>query len=260
MLDIIKYWREFNPNKKPHIHPQDDTIKSKNHLNIQNHREYLEQPDYGKIKTKYNYELHLNLLPEPFSGDLFNAKIYILFLNPGYTNSNYFEESDINNDFKNNIIKTIRQEFDKDEEYPLFWLNPNYLWTAGGQWVEKKFKPLLQYLVNEKSYEYIEALKLISKKVCILELVPYHSQSFGLTKKELEIESVEIMRNFVKNTLVEKAKKDEICIIQTRSINEWNLKLPKHENIIIYDKGQRRSASLSKTSQAWGIIGKFIFK
>jgi len=263
MEEIIKFWRNFDANvKPPYIHKEDKSvIKLENHLDVKSHEDYLKLTDFGNIKAKYNYKLHLNLLPIPFSGDISNAKIYILLLNPGYSSSNYYEESDINNNLKNSIIKNIHQKFDKDEEYPLLWLNPNYLWTAGGQWVEKKFKPLLQYLVNEKSFKYIEALNLVSKKVCILELVPYHSQSFGLKSKELKIKSVEIMKKFVQNTLVAKAKNDDICIIQTRSIKEWGLNLPEHKNIIIYSKGQRRSASLSeKSEEAWKVMTEFIDK
>lgn len=252
---IINYWRELNFKEKPFIHPSDkEFVKIRDHYNIKNYEELVSHTEFGKIKNK----LHLNLLPEPYSGDLKNATVYILFLNPGFSILDYYAES--KKEVRQSLITSLRQEFVENEEYPLFWLNPKYLWTAGGQWVEKKFKDLLHHLVNNHDMTYIDALRHISNKVALIELVPYHSNSFGLRNREMEMKSVTVMREFVKNTLLTKAKNNVACIIQTRSVREWDLNLPTHKNIIIYKKGQTRSASLSKKSDAWSKMNEFILK
>ena len=41
-------------------------------------------PDYDSEKS-----LHFSLLPQPFNGDLLNAEVYVLTLNPGFACSDY---------------------------------------------------------------------------------------------------------------------------------------------------------------------------
>lgn len=256
MEEIIKYWRELDFKSKPYLHPKDEaSINPKNHyVDIKSYKDLIKHEDFGIIKNG----LHLNLIPQPYTGDITNATIYILLLNPGFSILDYIVES--KKEIREDIIKSTRQEFDANEDYPMMWLNPKYLWTDGGQWIESKLKWLIEYVIIEKKCTYVEALKHVSKKVAILELVPYHSKTFGLKKKELGLESAKMMRKFVSDFLVKKAiDDDKACIIQTRSIKEWGLNLDEHNNIIIYHKGQR-SASLSKNPQAYLKIKEFIFK
>lgn len=266
MVKIISYWKDFNHETKPFIHDKDKIILEKHQDDVNSHEDFLNLNYYGTKKNKLKYKLHLNLLPEPYAGDITNATIYVLLLNPGYSNSNYYEENESSSDFRKDFIRTIRQEFKSKDKYPLIWLNPKYLWTAGGIWMENKFKPLLEYCVQEKGYTYVEALKLISKKVAILELFPYHSESFGVSSSDLELESVKRMRDFVIDTVVDKAIKNKACVIQTRSIYEWKLKLEdykdkdKCDNIIVFDSKHRRSASLGRKSASWAKMKEFLFK
>ncbi len=258
MEEIIKYWSEFDQNKLDHVHIHDEDrkidFKNKQIKDVINYHDFIHHEKFGNVKN----ELHFNLLPEPYVGDIKNATIYILLLNPGFSIADYYVES--KDDLRQSILNSIKQEF-KDEEYPLIWLNPKYLWTPGGQWTERKLKDLICHVKEtNENYSYSDALKHVSKKVAIIQLVPYHSKSFGLGKRMMKMESVNRIKKFVKNDIIKKAEKDKACIIQTRSISEWNLNLHKDntKNIIIYDRGQRRSASLSEKSPAWEKMKEFI--
>lgn len=258
-MELINYWRNPEILKEAlYIHPRDKKcLVAENHYPV---------TDYNEIMTdkrfrKFNHRLHLSLTPEPYIGDITNAKVYILLLNPGFNRLDYYVEGV--ESVKTSMVNNLRQKFNGDDkEFPLIWLNPKNIWTPGGIWTENKFKPLINHVMRKMDLSYLESLKLISKKVAMLELVPYHSKYFGLKKKEIEMQSVIEMRNFVKNILVPKAHNDECCIIQTRSIKEWDLGFPEENNgnIIVYPVKQRRSSSLSETSKAWAKMTDFIFR
>jgi len=65
------------------------------------------------------------------------------------------------------------------------------------------------------------------------------------------------MREYVSETLVERARKGEICIISARGSKKWDLK--NHDSILIYEGPQSRGASLS-TDKAFELIMKFLVK
>ena len=51
-------------------------------------RKATRTPDFCKSDYKW---LHLGLIPDPFMGDMLNASIYVLMLNPGLGPGDYFE-------------------------------------------------------------------------------------------------------------------------------------------------------------------------
>lgn len=248
MHTIIKYWREFDAHTRPYVHPSDNMLLDTQYYAFHDYDEYCQSNAFGKDDRRF----HLNLLPSPYDGDIVHASVYILLLNPGVSHIDYYVES-TNHEIEEAMLSTIRQDV-HDSEYPLIWLNPRYLWTGGGTWLERKFKDILVFLVDTRGYSYQDALKHLARKVAIIEMYPYHSQSLNPSKSlQRGIVSRQIAKNFVKEYVVKKARDEKACIISLRRSKEWEL--PSHNNIVIYGPGEARAASLSmKTAGAKKIL------
>jgi hypothetical protein len=253
-IEIISFWKEFDTKSKPYWHPADkDIIESKKleYYNINNYEELINHPEFGNIDGKF----HLNLLPVPYTGNIINAKAYILLLNPGFSILDYNVEND--NNIKQNIINNIKQDFSKTK-YPFMWLNPEYIWTGGGQWIENKLRDIIYKVKESKKLSYVEALEYISNSIAIIELVPYHSKFFNLSSKTLNsLESVIRIKKFINDYVFKKVENEETCIIVTRKCKEWNL--PSHKkDIIVYEGSKARGASLSSDSDGGAKILEYL--
>jgi len=258
--DLIEFWMELDISRdKPFVHPEDRKI-----LEIQESWRYFDSYQafsQSEIFGQKNNIFHLGLLPAPYSGDIENADIYILMLNPGFANIDYITQEC----FFDDIVNTLKQDIN-NLKYPFIGLDPKFMWTGAGVWCERKLRSIIDLFMLNYNYTYLEALSNLSKRIAIIELFPYHSSSFSLPRnlKFDEIESVKKMKCFVKGYVIEKAKSNRALVIVPRSVKSWfsekelidynNFK----ENIIIYDTKYARSASLSDNSIAFDKIKAFI--
>jgi len=97
-------------------------------------------------------------------------------------------------------------------------------------------------------------LRHLAHNVACLELLSYHSKSFGTGALLNSLPSAQAMLAFVHKILLPKAKDNEATIIVTRSVKNW--RLPKHKNIVIYESGETRSAHLTRKSRGGEAIAK----
>ena len=81
-------------------------------------REATGDPDFCKSEDK---RLHLGLIPLPFMGDMLNASIYVLMLNPGLGSSDYYEYKVPS--FQQSLLANLRQERITGV-LPFVYLNP----------------------------------------------------------------------------------------------------------------------------------------
>ena len=121
--NLIKFWSEFSDlqlkqsfDDKEYIHPKDKEIIDKlKKIDCKNIDLYLNKysndtkNNYSN-DTQYDSYIHSKLLPSPYCGDLRNAKVFILFLNPGFEESNYIDEN--NNDVLEAVQGTVAQHFE----------------------------------------------------------------------------------------------------------------------------------------------------
>lgn len=239
---LLEAWKKLNTEKSPYILEGDKEINDHQQY-YKDYETFIKNLDSGFSNP---IKFHTGLLPVPFSGNILKAKIFILALNPGFSIRDYYEES-----YDKKIIKRRRQRLhniNSEKEFPWLSLNPQFAWTGGFDYWTKKFAPILKELMAIRSINYIDCLKLLSKNIAVIELVPYHSKSFGLSKTKMnKLRSVELMKAFVIEDLVERAKRNKAIIIVTRKANYWKLK--SSENIIIYDKNEARSASFGLNSK-----------
>lgn len=178
-----------------------------------------------KKAAKEKYKLQLDVYPQHFVGDIDNAKIIILSLNPGYgteyhdayTNSTNYEQT-----IKENLEmkRPFFHAFELANESDLgYWGNKMKCWVEG---YEKKD--------NE---EIIESLKKITKDIALAEFFPYHSMSYNDMYNKLGKGTSPNSNRKIKDYLptqkflFEKIKKriddkdDKVIIILTRSFAKW---------------------------------------
>jgi hypothetical protein len=252
MIEIIKYWRDIELGQNSLVHREDKAYITKDNA----HQFTTADNFYSQDYLENPYLFHTGLIPTPYMGDLKNAQVFILMLNPGLSFDDYHAECN-DPDYKAALVNNLKQkEFDPD--YPFLFLNPNYLWHTGGMYWFKKFKSHILHMMKKDNISILEATKRISKKVAVLQLFPYHSSQFRLNKEIERLPSTVEIKRCVLNNLVKKAFKGEICIICTRKSDLWNL--PTHDNILKYKGNECRAAHISEKTRAFPLIQKFLNK
>lgn len=250
MHSLIEAWQEFYQTKAPpylldgdrHLSDQEDRVAQ-----CKSYEEFVKSDDFGSQSTKF----HLNLLPQPFIGNLEKASIFLLFLNPGFSPGDYYAVQHVPG-YAAAIARNLTQTNGADP-YPFFFLDPQLAWTAGGAWWQKKLRSIGEQLVEVAGcpgeFRLQEAFQLISQHLACVEMYPYHSQSF---KQPKNLKSKELVCAYVKDVLVPKAEKGEALIVATRQVKAWPLPPSEHPNIIAFGGAQARGAHLTVDAEGKG--------
>jgi hypothetical protein len=246
--ELIMHWSSFDTNTLPFIHHNDlPYLIDGRTIQYASYQEYISNISYSKGK---NEKFHTGLLPIPYIGDLRTAKVFLLMANPGLGHSDYKAEYD-DIEYREAVNQNIKQIPDRD--YPFFCLNPKFAWTGGFQYWEKKFESLATKLRKITGTSYEETWQLLAKNVVVLELIPYRSKNSCIIR---ELQSTELIKNFVKKALIPKTEDGSIILVAMRKVEEWGFrKFENHnKNIFIYDSYSAHSASLHKDSVAFDAI------
>jgi hypothetical protein len=93
---LVEFWSDFTPKRDGlHLHEQDRIWFENNNpevLGPQNVVRSFDQFLTGQRFEPTRKELHLSLLPAPYHGNIANARIIILLMNPGFVASDYYAE------------------------------------------------------------------------------------------------------------------------------------------------------------------------
>ena len=183
-----------------------------------------------KKAAKEKYKLRLNVYPQHFVGDIDNAKIIILSLNPGYSTEYYDAYKNITNKNGTNYEQIIKENLEmKRPSFHAFELaNESDL----GYW-GNKMKCWVEGYDKKDNEELIESLKKITEDIALAEFFPYHSISYNDMYDKLGKSTSSNSNRKIKDYLptqkflFEKIKKriddknDEVIIILTRSFAKW---------------------------------------
>jgi hypothetical protein len=131
-------------------------------------------PDFER---RYGYRTQL--LPDPWTGDPFEAPVIVLTANPGFTDEARAEGwkkygCTASDEWWHSNSKPLQECYRKNlahepQEYPLFFLRPELSGTPGGYYYRyKQFRELISEF-GEKS---------VARAFCIVEYAPYHSVDF----------------------------------------------------------------------------------
>ncbi len=235
---LVEFWKRCRLQRPRFIHPDDREKLDSSQVatRLCDFDAYVKKPEFDKR------DLNLSLCPIPYSGNIKKADIFILLLNPGLGYTDYWGEQNVRA-LRDRLRANLYQSFD-GIEFPFMWLDPEFCWHGGFAWWEKKLqKTILRLAEIHFRGSYYRAAKSLSKRLACLELIPYHSHSFGAHQLINELPSAIKMKEFVKTSLVPLAINDRKTLIATRKTKDWGL-LDGHECLIIYEGGQTRGASL----------------
>lgn len=210
----LKYIKKLlNSKKYPTVDKVDDDAKGKT-----------------KKAAKEKYKLRLNVYPQHFVGDIDNAKIIILSLNPGYSTEYYDAYKNITNKNGTNYEQIIKENLEMKQ--PFFHAFELANESDLGYW-GNKMKCWVEGYDKKDNEELIESLKKITEDIALAEFFPYHSISYnGMYDKLGKGTSPNSNRKIkdylpTQKFLFEKIKKriddknDEVIIILTRSFAKW---------------------------------------
>lgn len=240
MNSLVKFWSTQKFLKPPYIHSEDVEILRQfpTTSSSRSHKAFLKSEEFG---IEGDLSFHTSLLPVPYQGDLNNADIFIVLLNPGFGLSDYYTQD--NKPHSKALRKIIQQDM-KGIEYPFLSLDPEFSWSGGFYWWEKKLRRILQLVAKERCRDrYLDALKLLSRRMAAIEIVPYHSRGFGSRALIEKLPSAVVAKKFIEHDLVKKAKKGELTLVITRQATLFDL--PKDcKDIVVYEGRHARGASL----------------
>jgi hypothetical protein len=251
-------WGNWTDAKPPHILDADRDIleRMKISRNVPNKRWTAQNwaaafsaEDFG---CPGDTRLHLGLLPVPFVGDLRNASIFILMLNPGLGFGDYYAEYEVPK-FRRALVRNLRQDF-SSKQFPFLFLDPQFSWHGGFSWWHGRLAGTINELHKRHGIPFSDARKQIARRLAAIQLVPYHSEAFSNSGGLIErLPSAQLAKDFVKEFVMPKVERREAIAIVTRQARAWGL--PKRmSGVIIYDQHAARAAHLSPKSDGGNAI------
>jgi len=242
--ELVRFWDRCDLAAPPYWHPDDHLVLRRGngrHIDDEpkTFDQYLVSPLFGDFE---DHRLQLSLLPAPYLGNLANADIIVLLLNPGLAFCDYYAEARVPR-FRQRLEMNLRQSFERID-FPFHFLDPEFCWHGGFLWWERKLRSVITTIADRKfNKSYLRALRDLSGRLACIELVPYHSQTFRSHALINHLPSARAARQFVHDVLVPAANNDERTIIVTRQVAAW--RLPEGTlNPVVYRGGLTRGASL----------------
>ena len=250
--ELINAWASFRPGVGPHVLPGDEVLldpsESRFVIHHRSWRALLGSPDFGNQDRR----LHLSLIPQPFFGNIDSAPVVILSLNPGLKPIDYFGEQFVK-PYRRALVANLRLKL-RNSRFPHLFLNPAFSWHSGFTYWHGRFSPLIDAFSRDAGTCRIEAMSFFSKSIATLELVPYHSASFGLPKHVVSrLRSVKLAREFVQDILLPRARASETLIVVVRQSPRWECK-KEDSGVIVYQGAETRAAYLGPGSRGGDAI------
>lgn len=225
--NLISNWKIFNSNKEPpYLYPGDDFILDEPDYYYRDFNDYYQNTEIGKLDNKF----HLGFIPLPYIGDISNAKIFILMLNPRFNPLGYWTIQEEN--IKNAMINNLKQER-LHGKYPNFSLNPDLILRGENYWISR-FKNIITKLAEISKLDYLDTLSVLSKNIAVAQLVPYFSHTFRLPEKIYNRFSSSID---IREYISKRSENKDVKIIILRGEKKWNLK--KSDNVITNSSNPR---------------------
>ena len=240
---LLREWCEFALDGAPFAFAQDiEVLCEKRSVTVTSWRAYSEAADFGAGKDQ---RFHLGLYPLPFIGNLERAKVVLLLLNPGLGADDYYGEYEVAG-FRDRLRANIRQ--DVTTKYPFFLLDPDLAWHSGYTWWHGRLQEIISELSRAWTVSHAEARKRVAHEIAALELVPYHSASYGLAPSaQSRLHSATLARKYCDEVLVPRCADGNVTLIVTRRVKDWGVDAGK--GAVIYEKSEPRAALIGPQSR-----------
>ena len=114
---------------------------------------------------------------------------------------------------------------------------------------EGKLRDIAATIANRKyKGRYFDALRELSQRIAVIELVRYHSIAFKEHRLVRLLPSTARARDLVQSNLLKRAASGHVLVIAMRKVAAWGLAAIKYPGVVRYAAAQSRSASLRLTS------------
>ena len=170
--NLIAHWHDLPADADDWIHPDDLDVLVDQRWSHLVRWDYPEQADLVRGHPDRAAHMHAHLIPQPYVGDIRNAGIVLCLLNPGVDLGDYISERP-GTEFRHRKIANLRQE-GIDSRYPFFEIDPDLAGSGAFRWWWPRLRKVVEAMVADRHY-YDDAVAIVAREVCSVELVPYHS-------------------------------------------------------------------------------------
>jgi len=190
------------------INPWNEFVKDFDNTNliINSEQEIIE--DFNN-NSQEKFQIHNEIMPAPFMGDVHNSPIVILMLNPGYDpkedTKGFYEKY-------SHFWKKEIQHISPIAKLPLSCLDENYC-NYSPYW-RSKLDPIIS----------ISSIEKVSKNISSIQLFPYHSKKYkAIPKRMLKKHGFEkfLPSQEYNFQLVREAISRNALIIIPRAVKNW---------------------------------------
>lgn len=237
---LLSLWRQWKPTEPPYLLDADAPVlrRFENRWAVMEWSEAQRAPDFCKPGDK---RFHLGLLPQPFCGDITNASIYVLMLNPGIGYQDYFGECHVP-PYRQALLRALQQQF-APGSIPFHFLDPQFAWHGGFGWWHGKLVRVIEELAKAYNTTFADARARLGRRLASIELVPYHSEGFdnagGIARK---LPSAKLAARYVEETVLPKVRAGKAILIVGRKARVWGI--TEEPGVIVYTAGEARGAHL----------------
>lgn len=251
--ELVADWRALPLDGPPYLFPKDQTLLRRSDKQVVTFKDFASFANSDALGDRKDTRFHLGLLPVPYVGDIQQASIFILTLNPSLEPLDYFGGERVP-ELREAIVQNLRQE-DLDSEFPFFALNPRFSWDGSFRYWEGKLHEIVQKIREVKGLGYGEALSHMAKSICCLQLVPYYSRVFGNERLLSGLASTKLITRYVQEELAPRAKKKQVLLIVVRQKTSWGV---NEQDAVVYKGNESRGASLSLKSRGGKAIARWL--
>ncbi|MBI3790438.1 MAG: hypothetical protein HY275_06130 [Gemmatimonadetes bacterium] len=238
MHDLMQAWIDWRPSKDGLFLEADRPAVGSIDAAMLDWTQYHRDEAFGEASDT---RLHLRLTPQPFFGNPETARIVVLTLNPGLGPDDYFAE------FEYTKCRDVLRANLAGHRNGFMWLDPTHSWHGGFEYWYRRFRETIRAFAERTGLPMMEARKWWQANVACVELLPYHSESFRMSQRQLDaFASSQLARRFAREVLEPRAATGECLMVMARAVRQWGYdrdRLPK--GFIATEGGEARSGYLS---------------
>ena len=188
-----------------------------------------------RTKNEPEYQLHTEILPYPFIGDVLGARVVLLMSNPGYKVSSNIEAHEKMSDEEKRFVIRAQTQAMLLEDRAIFYSGPEY----------KPFNDEQDWYWAKKTRIIREAVPGAETKIAAVQLMAYHSRKYKPFPAKMGLlPSQEYTKRLVKYLI---DKKDVVFVYRgIKNKARWLDFVPELENATCVELSSSLNACLSE--------------
>ena len=191
--------------------------------------------EFNKRTKNPDHQLHTEILPYPFIGDVLGARVVLLMSNPGYKVSSNIEAHEKMSDEEKRFVIRAQTQAMLLEDRAIFYSGPEY----------KPFNDEQDWYWAKKTRIIREAVPGAETKIAAVQLMAYHSRKYKpFSEKMGLLPSQEYTKRLVKYLI---DKKDVVFVYRgIKNKARWLDFVPELENATCVELSSSLNACLSE--------------